>query len=122
MGKLYLDSHLGSFRCLDKRGKTRTRQNFLNLQETGGQDKPYRSIAMWENCVQEDREEEDVVVADGLRWLPGGRRCSARRRGYRWCLLVNGPMGDTSKGGEEEFISLDLMFSKGRYGLDRTLI
>jgi hypothetical protein len=52
VGKLYLDSHLGSFTCLDKKGKTRTRQNFPNLQETNGQDKPYGSIAMWENCTQ----------------------------------------------------------------------
>jgi hypothetical protein len=50
--KLYLDSHLGSSRCLDKRRKTRIRQIFLNLQETDGQDKPYGSITMWKNCTR----------------------------------------------------------------------
>jgi hypothetical protein len=54
-----------------------------------------------------------VVISNRLWWPRGGRQRSARRRGCRWCLLVNGPMGDTSKGGEEEFISLDLIFSEG---------
>jgi hypothetical protein len=48
---MVLDYYLGRLPCLAERAGGRQAEKKPNLQQMGGQDKPYGSIAMWENCV-----------------------------------------------------------------------